>query len=51
MMLSGVGNYFLLMGGWVDPLSAERAAVPLVVSVVLVFSDPTAGSYYEPRRR
>jgi hypothetical protein len=35
MMLSGVGNYFLIVGGWVDPLSAERAALPLVLSVVL----------------
>ena len=35
MMLSGIGNYFLLMGGWVDPLSARRAAGPLVVSVLL----------------
>ncbi|MFO1081824.1 MAG: hypothetical protein U1E23_14485 [Reyranellaceae bacterium] len=35
MMLSGVGNYFLLVGGWVDPLSARRAAAPLVLSVVV----------------
>jgi hypothetical protein len=35
MMLSGIGNYFLIVGGWVDPLSAQRAAVPLFVSVVL----------------
>jgi len=35
MMLSGIGNYFLLVGGWVDPLSAKRAAGPLVVSVLL----------------
>ena len=35
MMLSGIGNYFLIVGGWVDPLSAERAAVPLIVSVML----------------
>ena len=32
MMLSGIGNYFLIVGGWVDPLSAKRAAAPLVVS-------------------
>jgi len=35
MMLSGVGNYFLIVGGWVDPLSARRAALPLFVSVAL----------------
>jgi hypothetical protein len=35
MMLSGVGNYFLIVGGWVDPLSARRAALPLLLSVVL----------------
>ena len=35
MMLSGIGNYFLLMGGWVEPLSARRAATPLVASVLL----------------
>ena len=35
MMLSGIGNYFLIVGGWVDPLSAKRAAAPLVVSVLL----------------
>jgi hypothetical protein len=35
MMLSGVGNYFLIVGGWVDPLSAKRAVGPLIVSVAL----------------
>jgi hypothetical protein len=35
MMLSGVGNYFLIAGGWVDPLSAKRAAGSLIVSVAL----------------
>jgi hypothetical protein len=35
MMLSGIGNYFLIVGGWVDPLSAKRAAGPLLVSVLL----------------
>jgi hypothetical protein len=35
MMLSGIGNYFLIVGGWVDPLSAKRAAWPLIVSVLL----------------
>jgi hypothetical protein len=35
MMLSGIGNYFLIVGGWVDPLSARRAALPLLVSVAL----------------
>src|SRR4029453_5771125 len=32
MMLSGVGNYFLIVGGWVDPLSARRTAAPLIAS-------------------
>ena len=35
MMLSGLGNYVLLVGGWVDPLSAKQAAAPLAVSVLL----------------
>jgi hypothetical protein len=35
MMLSGIGNYFLILGGFVDPLSARRAAVPLLVSLAL----------------
>ena len=35
MMLSGVGNYFLIVGGWVDPLSAKRTAAPLIASVVI----------------
>ena len=35
MMLSGVGNYFLIVGGWIDPLSAKRAALPLLISVAL----------------
>ena len=35
MMLSGVGNYFLILGGFVDPLSAKRAMGPLLVSVAL----------------
>jgi len=35
MMLSGIGNYFLIVGGWVDPLSAKRVAGPLFVSVLL----------------
>ncbi len=35
MMLSGVGNYLLLVGGFTDPLSAERAVGPLAVSVLL----------------
>ena len=35
MMLSGIGNYFLIVGGWVDPLSARHAAGPLLVSVLL----------------
>jgi hypothetical protein len=35
MTLSGVGNYLLVVGGWVDPLSAKAAAGPLIVSVLL----------------
>ena len=35
MMLSGIGNYFLIVGGWVDPLSAKRTAAPLIASVAL----------------
>ena len=35
MMLSGVGNYFLIVGGWVDPLSSQRAALPLLLSVLV----------------
>jgi hypothetical protein len=35
MMLSGVGNYFLIMGGFVDPLAARRVLFPLSVSVLL----------------
>ena len=35
MMLSGIGNYFLIVGGWVDPLSAKRVAWPLIASVLL----------------
>jgi hypothetical protein len=35
MLLSGIGNYFLIVGGWVDPLSAKRAIGPLLISVVL----------------
>src|SRR5213078_4763644 len=35
MMLAGVGNYFLLIGGFVDPLSARHAAAGLAISVLL----------------
>ncbi len=35
MMLSGVGNYFLIVGGFVDTLSAKAAALPLALSVLL----------------
>jgi hypothetical protein len=35
MMLSGVGNYFLIVGGLVDPLSARREMGPLLASVML----------------
>ena len=34
-MLSGVGNYLLLVGGFVDPASARRVALPLALSVLL----------------
>lgn len=35
MMLSGIGNYLLLVGGFVDPRSAREALVPLSFSVVM----------------
>ncbi len=35
MMLAGIGNYFLLIGGFVDPLAARQAASGLAISVVL----------------
>lgn len=35
MMLSGVGNYLLLVGGFVDPRSAREALLPLSLSVVV----------------
>jgi len=35
MMLSGVGNYLLLLGGFVDPKSARAAAGLLAISVLL----------------
>lgn len=35
MMLSGVGNYFLLVGGFVDPRSAREAMLPLSLSVLV----------------
>lgn len=35
MMLSGVGNYLLLVGGFVDPRSAREALVPLSLSVLV----------------
>lgn len=35
MMLSGVGNYFLIVGGFVDPRSAKAAALPLLLSVLV----------------
>ncbi len=37
MMLAGVGNYFLLIGGFVDPLSARHAAAGLALSVLFQF--------------
>jgi hypothetical protein len=37
-LLSGVGNYLLLVGGFVDPASARRAALPLSLSAVLQFA-------------
>ncbi len=38
LMLSGVGNYFLMVGGFVDPLSARAAALPLSLSALLQFA-------------
>jgi hypothetical protein len=38
MMLSGVGNYFLILGGFVDPLAAQRSMGPLLVSVAIQFA-------------
>jgi hypothetical protein len=35
MMLSGIGNYLLLLGGFVDPKSAKEAAGTLAISVLL----------------
>lgn len=35
MMLSGVGNYLLLVGGFVDPRSAREAVVPLLLSALV----------------
>jgi hypothetical protein len=37
MMLSGIGNYFLLVGGFVDPRSAKIAVLPLSFSILLQF--------------
>jgi hypothetical protein len=37
MLLSGVGNYFLIVGGFVDPPSAMRSMRPLLVSVAIQF--------------
>ena len=35
MMLSGIGNYFLIMGGFTDPVTARRLMFPLSFSVLL----------------
>lgn len=35
MMLSGLGNYLLLVGGYVDPRSARAALLPLSLSILL----------------
>jgi hypothetical protein len=35
MMLSGIGNYFLITGDYFDPASAARGVLPLSVSVLL----------------
>jgi hypothetical protein len=57
MMLSGVGNYLLLLGGFVDPLAAERMAGPLALSVlvqVTIFGVAVAVAWprrHEPRIR
>lgn len=37
MMLSGIGNYLLLVGGFVDPRSAREALLPLSLSVLVQF--------------
>ena len=37
MMLSGIGNYLLLVGGFVDPRSAREALLPLCLSVLVQF--------------
>lgn len=34
-LLSGIGNYLLLVGGFVDPAAARRAALPLALSTLL----------------
>jgi hypothetical protein len=57
MMLSGVGNYFLIVGGFTDPLSAQRAAGRLGLSVLLQLAIFIAGVVvlwprrHEPRVR
>ncbi len=35
LMLSGIGNYLLLVGGFVDPRSARAALLPLSLSILL----------------
>ncbi len=42
MMLSGVGNYLFLVGGFVDPRSAREVLLPLSFSVVVQVSILTA---------
>ena len=37
MMLSGIGNYLLLVGGFVDPRSAREALLPLSLAVLVQF--------------
>ena len=57
MMLSGVGNYLLLVGGFVDPRSAREALLPLSLSVVVQSAILVAGAIllwprrHDPRLR
>lgn len=57
LMLSGVGNYLLILGGFVDPLAAQRAAGPLTLSVLLQLAIFVAAAVvlwprrHEPRMR
>lgn len=51
MMLSGVGNYLLILGGFVEPGAARAAALPLAFSVLLQVAIFVAGvAAFWPRR-